>query len=167
MVWPPLKNIRLFPIYGKIKNVPNHQPVWFHLLRFFMMSWGCLPSASICLFNIYIYIYTYSYGKYPFSSIIDRKIILFNPILHGSFFSMAMSKNQRVIWRERDLRDPKISTWNCGFSAWTSANSAAEASAFVVFSLGYFGMNLFRHLKPTIGPSSIIILVALWIQLKY
>ena len=31
MVWTPLKNISqlgwLFPIYGKIKNVPNHQPV--------------------------------------------------------------------------------------------------------------------------------------------
>ena len=31
VVWTPLKNIRqlgwLFPIYGKIKNVPNHQPV--------------------------------------------------------------------------------------------------------------------------------------------
>ena len=30
MVWTPLKNISqlgwLFPIYGKIKNVPNHQP---------------------------------------------------------------------------------------------------------------------------------------------
>ena len=30
VVWTPLKNIRqlgwLFPIYGKIKNVPNHQP---------------------------------------------------------------------------------------------------------------------------------------------
>ena len=32
MVWTPPKNISqlgwLFPIYGKIKNVPNHQPVW-------------------------------------------------------------------------------------------------------------------------------------------
>ena len=31
MVWTPLKNIsqlgRLFPTYGKLKNVPNHQPV--------------------------------------------------------------------------------------------------------------------------------------------
>ena len=31
VVWTPLKNISqlglLFPIYGKIKNVPNHQPV--------------------------------------------------------------------------------------------------------------------------------------------
>ena len=30
VVWTPLKNISqlgwLFPIYGKIKNVPNHQP---------------------------------------------------------------------------------------------------------------------------------------------
>ena len=33
VVWTPLKNISqlgwLFPIYGKIKNVPNHQPVIF------------------------------------------------------------------------------------------------------------------------------------------
>ena len=32
VVWTPLKNIGqlgwLFPIYGKIKNVPNHQPDW-------------------------------------------------------------------------------------------------------------------------------------------
>ena len=32
VVWTPLKNISqlgwLFPIYGKIKNVPNHQPVY-------------------------------------------------------------------------------------------------------------------------------------------
>ena len=38
VVWDPLKNISqlgwLFPIYGKIKNVPNHQPVyiWVWLL---------------------------------------------------------------------------------------------------------------------------------------
>ena len=35
MVWTPLKNIShlgwLFPIYGKIKNVPNHQPVLLYL----------------------------------------------------------------------------------------------------------------------------------------
>ena len=33
VVWTPLKNISqlgwLFPIYGKIKNVPNHQPVYY------------------------------------------------------------------------------------------------------------------------------------------
>ena len=32
VVWTPLKNISqlgwLFPIYGKMKNVPNHQPVY-------------------------------------------------------------------------------------------------------------------------------------------
>ena len=40
VVWTPLKNISqlgwLFPIYGKIKHVPNHQPVhfpWSFLLR--------------------------------------------------------------------------------------------------------------------------------------
>ena len=36
MVSIPLKDISqlgsLFPIYGKIKHVPNHQPVWY--------SWG-------------------------------------------------------------------------------------------------------------------------------
>jgi hypothetical protein len=35
VVSTPLKNISqlglLFPIYGKIKNVPNHQPVIFHI----------------------------------------------------------------------------------------------------------------------------------------
>ena len=40
----PLKNISqlgwLFPIYGKIKNVPNHQPAWFSCLiqPFFWLS---------------------------------------------------------------------------------------------------------------------------------
>ena len=46
VVWTPLKNIShlgwLFPIYGKIKNVPNHQPamkfvIIFHLNTFIMM----------------------------------------------------------------------------------------------------------------------------------
>ena len=37
VVWTPLKNISqlgwLFPIYGKIKNVPNHQPVTICALK--------------------------------------------------------------------------------------------------------------------------------------
>ena len=43
----PLKNISqlgwLFPIYGKIKNVPNHQPVYHCSIEtngFFWMFWG-------------------------------------------------------------------------------------------------------------------------------
>ena len=43
VVSTPLKNIGqlgwLFPIYGKIKNVPNHQPEWF---------WSCDAHASCC-----------------------------------------------------------------------------------------------------------------------
>ena len=45
VVWTPLKNISqlgwLFPIYGKIKNVPNHQPVlwcFFSINHYFNSS---------------------------------------------------------------------------------------------------------------------------------
>ena len=51
VVWTPLKNISqlgwLFPIYGKIKNVPNHQPdsnIWF-LIRCIPI----VPNAQIPL----------------------------------------------------------------------------------------------------------------------
>ena len=43
MDWTPLKNISqlgwLFPIYGKIKNVPNHQPA----LKKHLQKWVCNP----------------------------------------------------------------------------------------------------------------------------
>ena len=42
VVWTPLKNIIqlgwLLPIYGKIKNDPNHQPVWY--------GWKCESRAG-------------------------------------------------------------------------------------------------------------------------
>ena len=45
VVWTPLKIISqlgwLFPIYGKIKNVPNHQPVIY---------WGILCQKWCCTF---------------------------------------------------------------------------------------------------------------------
>ena len=57
VVWTPLKNISqfefgwLFPIYGKIKNVPNHQPVlfvvcsfFFNWCSFFTVSWFGIQS---------------------------------------------------------------------------------------------------------------------------
>ena len=48
VVWTPLKNLSqlgwLFPIYGKIKNVPNHQPD--NLRRFFFYPpWRCYNST--------------------------------------------------------------------------------------------------------------------------
>ena len=52
--WPtPLKNISqlglLFPIYGKIKNIPNHQPgiiyVWIYLV---LVTWLRLGSQKLC-----------------------------------------------------------------------------------------------------------------------
>ena len=59
VVWTPLKNISqlgwLFPIYGKIKNVPNHQPV----THFAWVFWEPLNAQSIpdisrlCLYNLF------------------------------------------------------------------------------------------------------------------
>ena len=50
VVWTPLKNIShlgwLFPIYGKIKNVPNHQPVKYSWVGFDTL----LKVASIYIF---------------------------------------------------------------------------------------------------------------------
>ena len=44
VVWTPLKNISqlgwLFPIYGKIKNVPNHQPAMVEQLNINQDIWG-------------------------------------------------------------------------------------------------------------------------------
>ena len=51
----PLKNMSssvgmmTFPIYGKIKNVPNHQPV----------SYVCVYNLHVYMLHIYIYIYMY------------------------------------------------------------------------------------------------------------
>ena len=53
VVWTPLKNISqlglLFPIYGKIKHVPNHQPDFVCILLIYDLyrnTWahGCFPS---------------------------------------------------------------------------------------------------------------------------
>ena len=70
VVWTPLKNISqlgwLFPIYGKIKNVPNHQPVtsgifrdpwgWFDFSTMFLDTSEVVEvrtsaSGSICFFG--------------------------------------------------------------------------------------------------------------------
>ena len=53
VVWTPLKNISqlgwLFPIYGKIKNVPNHQPVINRLIILVCLLIAWLPSIHrIC-----------------------------------------------------------------------------------------------------------------------
>ena len=54
VVWNPLKNISqlgwLFPIYGKIKNVPNHQPVYI-----------CIQLHTITYIQLHIILYTYHY----------------------------------------------------------------------------------------------------------
>ena len=62
VVWTPLKNngITIFPVYGKIKNVPNHQ--WYHDVSWCIMatsshsmslqirhnSFDCLTSQAWC-----------------------------------------------------------------------------------------------------------------------
>ena len=55
VVWNHLKNTSqlgwLFPIYGKIKNVPNHQPVMFeshdsHTVFLLLFIWGRRPSPA-------------------------------------------------------------------------------------------------------------------------
>ena len=50
-----------FPKYGKIKNVPNHQPVYGSSLEFWNFTYQCLWwSYWVCYFfriDIYIYIY--------------------------------------------------------------------------------------------------------------
>ena len=51
MVSPPLKNISqmglLFPIYGKMKNVPNHQPDIYIYMYTRILKIMCI-SVSIC-----------------------------------------------------------------------------------------------------------------------
>ena len=50
VVWTPLKNTSqlgwLFPIYGKIKNVPNYQPVYIYILLTFYMI------RNMCVFRV-------------------------------------------------------------------------------------------------------------------
>ena len=55
VVWTPLKNISqlgwLFPIYGKIKNVPNHQPgIFGRIMSGHLQSmdrhFACVPTNS-------------------------------------------------------------------------------------------------------------------------
>ena len=51
VVWTPLKNISqlgwLFPIYGKIKNVPNHQPVMYHHVSVYVSPRiGCYSKST-------------------------------------------------------------------------------------------------------------------------
>ena len=52
VVWTPLKNISQlgwsFPIYGKIKHVPNHQPVIQWHLASYHVSW---PNTRFCWRN--------------------------------------------------------------------------------------------------------------------
>ena len=55
VVWTPLKNISqlgwLFPIYGKIKNVPNHQPVMYRQRSYHTPSWSFLVLFRASRFN--------------------------------------------------------------------------------------------------------------------
>ena len=52
VVWTPLKNISqlgwLFPIYGKIKHVPNHQPANHRFPAFSPQKWQCI-GAKPCI----------------------------------------------------------------------------------------------------------------------
>ena len=67
VVWTPLKNISqlgwLFPIYGKIKNVPNYQPVYvcihIYIYIYIYIHIYIYTYIYICIY-LYIYIYTYT-----------------------------------------------------------------------------------------------------------
>ena len=52
VVWTPLKNISqlgwLFPIYGKIKNVPNHQPVSIVFLVCWLNPYPSKRKPAFC-----------------------------------------------------------------------------------------------------------------------
>ena len=100
----PLKNMSnlvwFFPMYGKIKNVPNHQPaiylypyLWFELLtvisetplstnqwEFRIVLW---PQNTKTVFFTYPLVNKHSYWTWPFSSrIYPLKMVIFHSILY-------------------------------------------------------------------------------------
>ena len=55
----------LFPIYGKITNVPNHQPVCIYICMYiYMYVYICIYIYICCIYIyicVYIYVYIYIY----------------------------------------------------------------------------------------------------------
>ena len=109
MVSTPLRNISplglLFPIYGKIKNVPNHQPAsicagvetWYTVYDF-----PC-HIGNPCNGYIYIYIYPYENGftihKHRYTSI-QSNFDALHVVIHAHYLPLALvaGNNKPPIW---------------------------------------------------------------------
>ena len=112
--WPtPLKNMsssvgRLFPIYGKRKNVPNHQPVW--KLEKHLFSWvNQRPSAPFLAFSRLQVAVALSSSSCP-DGHLKRPRDHFLPLTWGKYENMMITygKISETTWEHDDLIDLNV-----------------------------------------------------------
>ena len=137
MVSTPLKNISqlgwLFPIYGKIKHVPNHQPAiigfvnywrfskWCHQsLRVHLPSWVCSPSITGLILHGHLYDReegphrtTIIFWRRPFQSAKPFISVGFWWAPYGSMINQGCAKTLWIAILDSVILTPDMGSWNC------------------------------------------------------